>query len=101
MAHQSKSPRLQALFEPTLQAYEKKTGISLVQHPLAIKLMSCDTVEAIDLLQDQARGFRDFHGRNKIMKSIRVTVSILSNISSIASLSDALGPVGEKGLMAY
>ena len=94
MAHQSESARFQALFEPALQAYEKKAGVSLAQHPLAIKLQSCDTVEAISgFFHDQAQAFRRFQGSDKIMKSIMTTVSILSKISSAASLADALGLV--------
>src|SRR5579863_6621645 len=72
MAHQPESARFQALFEPALQAYEKNAGISLTQHPLAIKLQNCDSVEAITgLLQDQAHAFRHLQGSNKIMKSIK------------------------------
>jgi len=79
MAHQSGSTRFQALFEPALQGYEKKAGVSLAQHPLAIKLQSCDTVEAITgLFQDQAQAFGHLQGSDKIMKSIRITVPILS-----------------------
>ena len=37
MANQS---RVQELFESALQAYEKKTGITLAQHPLFMKLQS-------------------------------------------------------------
>jgi hypothetical protein len=99
MAHLSESTRFQSLFEPALQAYEKKTGVSLTQHPLAIKLQSCDSVEAISgLLQDQAQAFRDLQGRDKIMKSLGMTVSILSKISSAASLAGGL--VRQKGFMA-
>src|SRR5712691_6087161 len=95
MAHQSESARLNALFEPALQVYEKTAGVCLTQHPLAIKLQSCDSVEAItDLLQDQAQAFRDMQGSDKIMKSLKTTVSILSKLSFAASL------VCQKGLMA-
>ena len=101
MAHQSESTRFQALFEPALQAYEKKAGVSFAQHPLAIKLQSCDTVEAITgLFQDQAQAFGHLQGSDKIMKSIKTTVSILSKISSAASLADAFGLVRQKGFMA-
>jgi hypothetical protein len=94
MASQPESARFQALFEPALQAYEKKAGVSLAQHPLAIKLQNCDSVEAItDLLQDQARAFGDLQGNDRIMKSIKTTVSILSKLSSAPSLADAFGPV--------
>ena len=100
MAHQSESACFQSFFEPALQAYEKKTGVSLAHHPLAIKLQSCDTVEAITgLFQNQAQPFSHFHRSDKIMKSIKTTVSILSKISSAASLADAFGLVRHKGLM--
>ena len=104
MAHQSESARFQALFEPALQAYEQTTGVSLTQHPLAVKLQSCESVEAITgLLQDQAQAFRDLQGSDKIMESIKTIVSILSKLSSAASLAcvvHAFGLVRQKGLMA-
>ena len=97
MAHQPESARFQALFEPALQAYEKKAGVSLAQHPLAIKLQNCDSVEAITgLFQDQARDFRDLQGSDKIMKSIKTTVSVLSKLSSAASLANAFGLVRQQ-----
>ena len=102
MAHQSESARFQTLFklfEPALQAYEKKAGVSLAQHPLAINLQSCDTVEAITgLLEGQAQAFVHLQGSDKIMRSIKVTVSILSKISSAASFADAFGLVRKKAL---
>jgi len=102
MAHQSESARCQALFEPALQAYERIAGVSLTRHPLAIKLQSCDSVDAITgLLQDQAQAFSDLQGSDKIMKSLGTTVSMLSKLSSAASLADACGPVRWKGFMAW
>src|SRR5712691_10525430 len=101
MTHQSESARFQALFEPALRAYEKKAGVSLTQHPLAIKLQSCDSVEAITgLLQCQAQAVRDLQGSDKIMKSLKTTVSILSKLSSATCLADAFGLVRQKGLVA-
>jgi hypothetical protein len=97
----TESSRFQAFFEPALQAYEKKTGISLARHPLAIKLQNTDSVEAIvAILQDQAQAFRDFQGSDKIMRSLKATVSILSKLSSAASLVDAFGPVRQQELVA-
>ena len=102
MTHQSESAGFQALFKPALQAYEKKAGVSLAQHPLAIKLQSCDTVEAITgLLQDQVQAFAHLQRSDKIMKSIKMAVPILSKISSAASLADALSLVRQKGFMTY
>ena len=100
MAQQPQSPRFQAQFEPALQAYEKKAGVSLAQHPLAIKLQNCDSVEAVTgILQDQARAVGDFQGSDRIMKSIKTTVSILSKLSSAPSLADAFGPVCQQELV--
>jgi hypothetical protein len=102
MAHHPESARSQALFETALQAYEKKAGISLAQHPLAIKLQNTDSVEAIAaIFQDQAQAFRDLQGSDKIMKSLNATVSILSKLSSAASLADAFGPVRQQELPSY
>jgi len=98
MAHQSGFARFKALFESALQAYEKKTGVSLAQHPLAIKLQSCDTVEAITgLLLDQAQAFRDLQGNDKIMKYLKTTVSNLTKLSSAASVVGGFGLVRQKG----
>jgi hypothetical protein len=97
MAHQSETTCFQTVFESALQAYEKKAGVSLAQHPLAIGLQSCDTDEAITgFLQDQAQAFRHFQGSDKIMKSLKTTVSNLSKISSADCLADAFRLVRQK-----
>ena len=76
MAHQSESARFKTFFELALQVYEEKAGVSLAQHPLAIKLQSCDSIEAItDFMQDQAQVFRHFQGSDQIMESIKMIVS--------------------------
>ena len=101
MAHHPESACFQALFETALQAYEKKAGVSLAQHPLAIKLQNSDSVEAIaGIFQDQAQAFRDLQGSDKIMKSLKTTVSILSKLSSAASLADVFGFVRQQALVA-
>jgi hypothetical protein len=100
MAHQSGSAHFQALLESALRAYEKKAGVSLAEHPLALKIQNCDSVDGITaILQDQAQTFRDLQGSDKIMKSIEATVSILSKISSAASLADVFGLVLQGALM--
>jgi hypothetical protein len=89
MARQSESTSFQAFFEPALQAYKNMTCVSLTQLPLAIKLQTCDSVEAITgLLRDQAQAFSHLQGSDKIMKSLTTTVSNLSELSSAASLTN-------------
>ena len=100
MAHRSESAHFQALLESALRAYEKKAGVSLAEHPLALKFQNCDTVDGITaIFQDRAQTFRDLQGSDKIMKSIRTTVSILSKLSSAASLADVFGLVLQGALM--
>jgi hypothetical protein len=63
----------------------------LAKHPLAESLQNCHSVGSITaFLQDKAREFGDFEGRNKIMKSIESTVTILSMLSTTAALGDAV-----------
>ena len=98
MAHRPESARFEAPFKHALETYEKKTGVSLTQHPLAIKLQNCDSVEAITgILHNQVRAFGNLQGSDKIMKSIETTVSIISKLSSATSLVDAFGVVRSTG----
>jgi hypothetical protein len=99
MADQSGSPRFQTLFESAFQAYEKKTGVTLAQHPLAQQLQGChSTQEIITILQGQVQAFDEFR-RDKIINSIKTTVSILTPLSAAASLPDAFGLVRPEALM--
>jgi hypothetical protein len=94
MADPSGSPHFQALFESALQAYHTKTGITLAEHPLAVKLQNCNTVESITtLMQGQAQAFSNYRESDRIMKSIKNIVSILTPLSVAATLTDAVGPV--------
>ena len=98
MADQSGSTRFRDLFDSALRAYEKETGITLANHRLALELQHCDTIEGITaLLQDQAK---DFRKPEKITKSVEIIVSILTPLSSAASLPDTIGLVRQKVLVA-
>ena len=99
MADQSRSARFQALFDSALQAYEKKTHIALAQHPLAMNLQNCQSVDDITtLLQGQAQAFNDFQESDRMMKAIKSIVSILTPLSQAVSLADAVGSVRQKTL---
>ncbi len=94
MGDQSRSSRFQVLFESALQDYERQTGTTLADHPLAQQLQICQTVESItDLLQEQARTLSEYRESDKIMKSLKSVVSSLSKISAIASLGQHFGMV--------
>jgi len=97
MDDQAGSARWQELFDSALQAYERKTGVILAQHPLAVQLQSCHSVEdIITLLQGRARAFSDFRERDRIMESTKTIVSILNPLSDATSLPDAVGLVRQK-----
>jgi hypothetical protein len=100
MSGQSDTSRLRALFESALRDYEHKTNITLVTHPLAEQFENCHSIEDLaTILQDQARAGSAFRGSDRIMKSIKRTLSVLHNLSSIATLGDCIGLVRQMTLM--
>jgi hypothetical protein len=91
MSNQSQSSRFLELFESALLGYEKTTNITLAKHPLAKQLQDCHSVESVTtFLQDQAREFGHFRESDKIMNSIKHTVSILCILSDTLTLSSSV-----------
>ena len=96
MADQPGSTRFRAPFESALRAYRKTTGITLADHPLAVQVRSCHSVESVTtLLKYEARAFNNLQQSDRIMKSIEHTVSILFNLSANAIVGDATGQVSQ------
>jgi len=103
MTDQPGSARFQSLLESALQIYEKKASITFAnwEDSLAIRLQRCHSIDDItSLLQDKAQAFNDFQQRDRIFKSIKATVSILTPISDVATLADDAGLVRQKVLRA-
>ena len=71
------------LFNAALRDYQNQTRTSLVDHPFAKQLESCDSVDSITaILQDQAQIFHEFRGDDgKLMKSVKYSVNILYTLS--------------------
>jgi hypothetical protein len=102
MDDQTGSNRIQALFDSALHAYQKNTGVTLAEHPLALQLQECHDVQSItSLLQNQARLFGDSRANDKVMKLIESTVSILGALSSTVALGGSIGLVCHNLLMEY
>ena len=98
MANQPGPVSFQRLLESALLRYEKKTGVTLSKHPLALQLQSCNSIEDFDnLLQDKAK---DVKQSERITKTMRTIVSILTPLSFVASIPDAVGLVCYKALIA-
>jgi hypothetical protein len=87
-------------FETALMAYEMKTGMVLVEHPLAVQLRSCSSIESIvALLQDQIRASDNLHVKAKIVNLIESTTSSLSTLSTSAAFDWAIDLVRQKAPM--
>jgi hypothetical protein len=100
MADKSGSTRSEALWESALQAYENKTGVALAQHPLALDLQTCRSTDDIaTLLQRRAQAFNDFRQRDRMIRTIKTTISILTPLSHAASFANVAGLVSQKTLM--
>lgn len=101
MAEHSAPARFQGLFDTALQVYEKRTGITWSDYPLAERLQRCHSVEEMTtLLRGQAQAFSDFRESDRLLKTIETTVSILTPLSSATSLADSVSLVCQKVLMA-
>ena len=97
MGDLSESTSFRALFESAFQAYEKKTGITLAEHPLAVQLQSCHSVESMTaLVQDQASAFDEFRGKGRLVKFAKSTLSILTKLSAAIPPRATFGLVRRK-----
>ena len=96
MSDQSPPSPFRVQFESALREYQKQTGATLVSHPLAEQLRSCDTVESVTtVLQDQARLSSEFRRGSEggIMKSLGPIVSVLNAIFASVTLDEAIALV--------
>lgn len=90
----SGSSHPQVFFEAALQDYQKQTGITLAEHPLAEKLQNCDTVESVaTVLREQTQAFGEFWGKDKVLKPLETVLSSLHKLSAAADFGAAVGPV--------
>jgi len=94
MSDQSGLSRFQALFDAALQDYETKTGIALDKHPFAEELQSCDSAESVTaVLNNQTQAFNEFLGRDKVLKPLKNTLTILHKLSAAANFGHDIGLV--------
>jgi hypothetical protein len=104
MTDQPGSSRFQTLLESALQVYEKKASVVTLtnwEDSFVIRLQHCHSIDHITtLLQDEVQAFDDLQQRDRIFKSIKATVSILTPISAVASVADDAGLVRQKVLKA-
>ena len=89
----SSSSNFQSIFNASLQAYDNKTKNKLLEHPLAARLQSCDSPDAVlsvlqDLIQqlDQRRTSDD-----RLKNWLNPTVNVLYTFSG--TLGEGVGLV--------
>ncbi|KAI9455432.1 hypothetical protein BJY52DRAFT_1224619 [Lactarius psammicola] len=87
-------PRLayfKAIFDDALKEYEKKTGTNLTAHPLADKLRTCDSPDAVlNVLQDHIRAYEESrNGDRRLTKLLDPTIHVLYLLS--AALGEGVG----------
>ena len=88
MSDQSGPSYVQNLFEAAFRDYERQTGKTLVNHPLAEKLQSCDTVESVtDLLREQTETSTEIRGNDKVLKPLKNVLSVLHKLSSASAVN--------------
>jgi hypothetical protein len=75
----SSSSNFQSVFNVALDAYESKTESSLLTHPLAAELQSCDSPTAIlSILQDLTQQFdRRHRGDQRLTSWLNPTINVL------------------------
>jgi hypothetical protein len=101
MADSSQSSRFRTLFESALQDYQNQTGTILTDHPLAVQLQNCDSLESVTaVLQQQAQAFSEFRGTDaRIMKSLKYLIAVLYTLSASTALGEAIGLVRPRALI--
>jgi hypothetical protein len=75
--------------------------MTLAEHPLAVHVQRCRSVESIaTLLKHEARAFGHLQRSDNIIKSIESTVSILFALSATSTLGEASGLVRQNARRA-
>ena len=89
----SSSTTFRILFDAALQDYKDKTGNTLIDHPIAKQLETCESVNSIaNILQEQARSFREFRENDgRLMKALNSSVDVLCSPSISSALNEAIG----------
>jgi hypothetical protein len=83
-----------------LEDYEKLSGITLANHPVAEQLQCCNSAESVtDLILEQARVFAQSQANDgRIIKSLKNAVTVLYTLSSRTALAEAIDMVCPEAL---
>lgn len=88
-------PDIASLFETALDKYKERAGTNLIENELSSKLKSCNTAESvIEVLQDQAQGFRNHSADGgRMISRFKQVVNVLFKLSTSPVLVELVGIV--------
>ncbi len=87
------------LFETAIEDYKQQTGIELAKLTLFEQLQDCNSVESVSaVLHDQARAFKEFREKDKVLKPLKMVLTVLHKLSQAASSSHHVGLVCHEAL---
>jgi hypothetical protein len=87
------SSNFQFIFDTALAEYREHTGVDLSQYPFAEKLQNCQSADDIlELLQDKAKEFNDYHNGNPLINCLKPVVQVLHAYCGVAGLVSASSP---------
>ena len=87
MSGQSGPSHFQNLVEAAFRDYEKQTGKTLANHPLAEKLQSCDSVESVTaIFREQMETSSESRGTDKVLNPLKNILSVLHRLSSASAV---------------
>ena len=96
----SQPSSFQVLLNAALREYQNQTGCKLIEHPLAKRLETCDSVDSITaILQEQAQIFCKFRDDGKLMKSLKSSVDVLYTLSVSTVLNEGISLVHTKSFI--
>ena len=88
MNDQSGPSHFQELLEAAFRDYERQTGKTLANHPLAEKLQSCDFVESVTaVLREQTETSSEIQGKDKVLKPLKNVLSVLHKLSATSTVN--------------
>ena len=97
----SSSSNFQSIFDASLQSYNNKTKNNLLDHPLAAKLQSCDSPNAVlSVLQDLIQQFDQRRASDERLENwLNPTVNVLYTFSD--TFGEGVGLVSLSSLSLY
>jgi hypothetical protein len=97
----SSSSNFQSIFNASLQAYDYKTKNKLLDHPLASRLQSCNSPNAVlSVLQDLIQQFDQRRTSDERLTNwLNPTVNVLCTFSD--TLGEGVGLVSSNSLSLY